>query len=282
MHDTTVIGRGTIRLGVVSFLNARPLIDGLEALEGFELRLAPPSHLLDGLLAGEHDVALCSSIDFQRSPTPLTILPCGILGCDGETLTVRLYSQVPIHRIDEVHCDQDSHTSIALMQILLRETHDIDPRIVPYDARERMAGNQPLEWPQSMLLIGDKVVTDSPPAVRYPHQIDLGALWARHTGLPFVFATWMTGEDVREDVARSAMMVLDHQRRYNHMHLDAIIEREAPARGWPCDLARTYLREYLTFAWSTSRQQGLEHFFARAHEHGLLGSQPLRPLALLS
>jgi len=183
--------RRPIRLGVVSFVNTLPLIDGLENLADVELRFTVPSRLLEQLLDDEVDVALCSAIDYQRSTEPLVILPAGLLGCDGATLTVRLYSSVPLERIERIYCDTDSHTSVVLMQILLKEIYDLAPELIDYHAREHVARNRPIDWPESMLLIGDKVVTDSPPAIRYPHQLDLGAVWVEHTGLPFVFALWM-------------------------------------------------------------------------------------------
>ena len=96
-----------IRIGVVSFVNTLPLIDGLERLRDVELRCTVPSHLLAMLLDEEVDVALCSSIDYQLSAEPLVVLPVGLLGCDGPTLTVRLYSSVPIDEIDEVCRDTD-------------------------------------------------------------------------------------------------------------------------------------------------------------------------------
>ena len=52
-----------IRLGVVSFVNTLPLIDGLENLADIELRHSVPSLLLDQLINGAVDIALCSSID---------------------------------------------------------------------------------------------------------------------------------------------------------------------------------------------------------------------------
>ena len=63
-----------VRLGVVSFVNTLPLIDGLERLADIDLRYSVPSLLMDTLLAGEVDLALCSSIDYQRSPEPLVIV----------------------------------------------------------------------------------------------------------------------------------------------------------------------------------------------------------------
>jgi chorismate dehydratase len=270
--------RRPIRLGVVSFVNTLPLIDGLEKLVDVDLRSTVPSLLLDQLVGGEVDVALCSSIDYQRSDAPLTILPVGLLGCDGSTLTVRLYSTRPLDRISEVYCDTDSHTSVVLMQILLKEQFQIEPRLIDYDARERVADNRPLDWPQAVLLIGDKVVTDSPPAIRYPYQLDLGAAWAERTGLPFVFALWLARRECDPSIIANAAAILDRQRRHNRERLDLIIHRRALSRGWPADLADGYLKQEIAFEWSEQRRVGLELFFDKAVEHGLANHR--RPLEL--
>ncbi len=265
-----------IRLGVVSFLNTLPLIDGLERLTDVVLLQSVPSLLLDQLTSGAVDVALCSSIDYQRSPDPLAILPAGLLGCDGPTLTVRLYSAHPIKEIRRVYCDTDSHTSIALLRILLKEVHGIEPELIDYDAREHVAGNKPIDWPETMLLIGDKVVTDSPPAVRYPHQLDLGAEWVRYTGLPFVFALWMARQDADREAMCAANAILDHQRRHNLQRIDLMIHHKAGPRKWPNDLARDYLKQHIAYEFTERRRAGLELFFEKAHVHGLIPHR--RPL----
>ncbi len=260
---------GDIRIGVVGFVNTLPLIDGLERLREVELRCAVPSHLLGMLLEEEVDVALCSSIDYQLSAEPLVVVPAGLLGCDGATLTVRLYSSVPIDEIDEVCCDTDSHTSVVLMRILFRELYGIDPATIDYDARERVAGKQPPGWPRAMLLIGDKVVTDAPPAPRYPHQLDLGKAWTSWTGLPFVFALWMARRSADPSTIAVAAAVLDRQRRHNAQRLDGIVHRAASEKNWPLDLAGCYLRNKLAFEMTPRRREGLELFFDKAVEHGL-------------
>ncbi|MHC5025703.1 MAG: menaquinone biosynthetic enzyme MqnA/MqnD family protein [Planctomycetota bacterium] len=260
-----------IRLGVVNFINTLPLIDGLEGLADVDLVPTVPSLLIDALLAGEVEIALCSSIDYQRSMEPLVVVPAGQLGCTGPTLTVRLYSQSPIESLARVYADTDSHTSVALLQILLREIYAIDPEIVPYDAREHVANRRPLEWPEAMLLIGDKVVTDSPPAVRYPHQLDLGEAWLGHTGHPFVFAIWMARQSLDAERLHTAFAVLDHQRRHNEERIDRMIHDRAVPRGWPRDLAEVYLKERLDYAPTPERMEGLAIFFRKAHEHGIVG-----------
>ena len=73
----------TIRVGVVNFLNATPLIEGMSAVEGIELVPKVPSDLIGCLERGEVDFALASSIDYQRSSIDLGILPYGVLSSDG-------------------------------------------------------------------------------------------------------------------------------------------------------------------------------------------------------
>src|SRR5580700_5964331 len=111
-----------LRVGAVSFLNSKPLLFGLESDAGMDLTLDVPSRLLDGLAGGRLDVALLPVIDYQRKDA-LRIIPSGGIGCDGPTLTVRIFSPVPIERIDSLACDPDSHTSVALAQVILAERY---------------------------------------------------------------------------------------------------------------------------------------------------------------
>jgi len=254
---------------VVSYLNTLPLIDGLDRLEGLELHHSVPALLIGQLVEGEVEMALCSTVDYQRSPVPLRIVPVGMLGCRGPTLTVRLYSTVPMERIRRVYADTDSHTSIELMRVLLHERFAVQPEILPFNAREAVAAHRLVEYPESMLLIGDKVVSASPLAIRYPHQLDLGAAWFEHTGLPFVFAAWMARADA--DQARIGVLasILDHQRRHNLERIDAMLHRAAAARGWPKDLAGHYLHQCLRFEFTAEARAGLELFFEKAGAMGL-------------
>lgn len=256
------------RVGVVSFLNTLPLIDGLETLADVQLVAAVPSDLIGLLLSGKVDVALCSIIDYQMSPEPLKIVPAGLLGCDGSTMTVRLFSQVPLKRISRIHCDTDSHTSVMLLRVLLHERHRIRPELVGFDARQHRTGDgDDVQWPEAMLLIGDKVVTDSTPAIRYPYQLDLGAEWKELTGLPFVFATWLARRDTE---ASTIAAVLDHQRRHNKERMEHFLRSQAPGHGWPIDLARSYLRDMIRFDWTDDMVRGVERFFSLAHGMGLI------------
>lgn len=268
-----------IRLGIVRYLNTLPLVEGLERLSGLELVPAVPSHLAGMLAEGAVDMALASIVDAVRSSVPLAVVPCGMIGCDGPTLTVRLFSSVPAERVTEVYADTDSHTSVVLCRLLLGILHGQDVRVVNFDARERTTGsasNEPGEWPPAILLIGDKVVTDQTPAVRYPYQMDLGEAWKAATGLPFVYAAWMCrAEDSQSERVRLARAILDRQRRHNRTRLHWIVGRRARERRWPEGLAGRYLGELLRYELGDVERHAAEEFLSRAGSQGLV---PVRRL----
>ncbi len=265
------------RIGCVSYMNTLPLIEGLGKLDDVRLTLTAPSGLAGLLAQGEVDVALVSIIDYQRAEKPLALLPCGMIGCDGPTMTVRVFSRVAPEKITTLHADADSHTSVALASLILMGMGAPKPTIEPFDVDQFRAhkkdGIEQSEdaWPEAMLLIGDKVVTDSPPAVWYPHQIDLGEAWKQQTGLPFVYAAWMTDQErVGDEVVRHACEILDRQRRHNQTRLDWIVNQRAPSRGWPLDAARHYLRSLLRYELAPPYKAGIERFFDMSAQAGLI------------
>src|SRR3954471_8154986 len=222
------------RIGSVSYLNARPLIYGLDARDDVALTLEVPSRLLQGLREDRFDVALLPVIDYQRLDG-LTVVPAGGIGSDGETLTVRIFSRMPIPEIATLACDGDSHTSVALARIILARRYGLRPEFRDLsrasDARD-----------EARLLIGDKVVCEEPAG--FAHQLDLGRAWKEMTGLPFVFATWMARENAElGDLPRR----LAAARERGLENVEAIIARHAGRHGWPADVAHRYLTGYLKF-----------------------------------
>ncbi len=262
-----VSARSRFRVGCVSFLNARPLIEGIDQLDDVDVQFAVPSALLAGLIAGETDVALCPVMDYQASPEPLIIVPVGGIGCDGPTLTVRLFSRRLIAELDEVHVDTDSHTSVQLLRVILARQFDCRPRLRAFDAAASEAGQD------AMLLIGDKVVTRRPDESDYPYQLDLGEAWQAMTGLPFVFAVWMAKRDT--DLG-DLPDVLDRQRRTNAQRIEEMVDRHAAACGWPGDLARRYLGELLRYTVGERELAAIRRFWCYVAELGVIDD--VRPL----
>src|SRR5687768_3915648 len=170
-----------LRIGSVSYLNAKPLIYGLEHAPDLELALDVPSRLLEGLERNRYDVALLPVIDYQRM-AGLVLVPGGGIGCDGPTLTVRIFSHVPVERITRLACDTDSHTSVALARIVLAERYGIRPDFVDatFTGSAPDSGRLSDGVADAQLLIGDKVVCEEPKGFEY--QVDLGGAWKEMTG----------------------------------------------------------------------------------------------------
>jgi chorismate dehydratase len=193
----------------------------------------------------------------------LCIVPCGAIGCDGPTLTVRIFSTVPIGKIESLACDPDSHTSVALARIVLAERFGIRPEFVDLTHAS-----------QARLLIGDKVVCDEPPG--FEHQLDLGAAWKELTGLPFVFAVWTArkGVDLGDLPAQ-----LERAKRQGLSHVDELIARHAVPRGWPAGIALQYLTVYLKFDFGSRQIDAMTRFFQLARKHNLIAGTP-QPIEL--
>jgi chorismate dehydratase len=261
--------RRAVRVGSVSFLNAKPLIEGLEHDPAVELSLEVPSRLLDGMRDGRYDVALLPVIDYQRMEG-LRLLTAGGIGCDGPTLTVRIFSRVPIERVKTLACDTDSHTSVALARILCAELYGAIPEMIPLAPSAFRGASDST----AVLLIGDKVVSEEPPG--FPHQLDLGEAWKRLTGLPFLFAAWMARDGVElHDLPQR----LERAKRSGLENVERIVGREAPPRRWPPDVAHRYLTEHLRFDIGPDQLRAVERFHHLAHRHGALPTPP-RPLAV--
>ncbi len=259
------------RLGVVSFLNTLPIIHGLEKRDDLMLDRAVPSGLVDRVISGQVDVGMCSSIDYLRSPEPLKILRVAPLTCNGRTLTVRVFSTVPLEEARHIHCDTDSHTSVALLRILLKDHWKVDPDIVEFDTRVHHE-----QWPETVMLIGDKVVQNAPSEDTHSCQADLGQIWKNMTGLPFVFALWMARQDACDQLLAHVTETLSASLERNLDNLDELILEHADAHGWPVALAAEYLNGLIKYQLGNNELEGLRTFHGLAVSHGLVDEA--RPL----
>lgn len=232
------------RLGVVSFLNSQPLIDGLCARPDVACRFAVPAALPRLLDDGEVDAALVPIIDVLRGDGRYRVLSDACIGCDGETMTVRVFSQTPPDRVTALHADTDSHTSVNLARVLWRELYGRELEIRPLDASGGLrsaAAAQP-----AVLLIGDKVV--DPARGGFAYEVDLGGAWRAHSGLPFVFAVWAVRRETAEEGNLAELAALLSAARDRGVRRAVEIARDAgPRHGWAPAIAERYLTRCLRF-----------------------------------
>jgi chorismate dehydratase len=250
----------TVRIGAVNYLNTKPLICDLEALApSAELILDVPSRLADRLSAGELDVALIPVIEYFRAGS-YSVVPGIAIASRGPVLSVTLFSKVPWAEIQKVALDEGSRTSVALAQILLRQRHNVTPRIVPLP----MTQNAEDAEADAVLLIGDRAMRACLPG--FAHAYDLGQEWHDWTGLPFVYAFWAVRPGVELGEVAEA---LAESKRRGCSRCGAIAQREAPGLGLDAGFCRRYLSNIIHFDLGPREQAGLHHYYMLACELGL-------------
>lgn len=171
-----------IRLGAVDYLNARPLVYGLEERSDlFDLRFDPPSRCAVLLHEAAIDVGMIPAVEYCRGPQ-YRIVPGMAITSNRTVASVALFSKVPVERIRSIAADTSSRTSNALLRILCAERFGIEPAFTPMapDADSMLAAHD------AALIIGDPALYLDP-AARGVQKIDLGEAWNDMTGLPFVW-----------------------------------------------------------------------------------------------
>src|SRR5436190_14800168 len=109
-----------IRVGAVSYLNAKPLYYRLgELAPRADLIMDLPSRLADRLAAGELDVALIPVVEYLRNGE-YGLVPGIAIASRGPVLSVTLFSRKPWNEVTSIALDEGSRTSAALVQVLSR------------------------------------------------------------------------------------------------------------------------------------------------------------------
>jgi chorismate dehydratase len=249
------------RLGAVDYLNARPLVYGLELRNDlFALRFDVPSKCAALLHEGSIDVGMIPSIEYLRGTAPYRIVAGLGIVSDGPVGSVACFSRRPLEQARSVAVDTSSRTSTGLLRVLCLEGFGVDPEFVPMaPSIEAM-----LARCDAALLIGD-------PALYMDHRaaglskIDLGEQWTALTGLPFVWAFWAGRAGV---LSQEALDALAHARDAGMAASDEIADAYCgPDRA---RLGRAYLRDNIQYALGDRAIAGLRGYYERAVIHGIV------------
>ncbi|MFN7914648.1 MAG: menaquinone biosynthesis protein [Vicinamibacterales bacterium] len=265
-----------VRIGAVTYLNARPLVHGLEKHPRFDVRFDLPARCADLLHAGETDLGLIPSIEFLRAPDgpeSYRVVPEVAITSRGAVASVAIYTTKDMRDVRTVALDTSSRTSVALTRVMCARAFGITPAFSPH------APDLPamLTQADAALVIGDNAlfldagpvrIGDGPaPRTVEVQKIDLGELWLQTTGLPFVYAFWvgragaLTPDDVRALIAtRDASL---RQTR----EIAEFYYPEDPARQ---DVADRYLRDNIKYRLGPDERAGVERFYAYAAELGVV------------
>lgn len=236
-----------IKVGAVSYLNTRPLIDGFEQgmmKDEVELITQYPARLADMLLNDEIDIGL----------VPVAVIPAmkesyiitdHCIGSEGAVASVCIFSDSPLQEVDTVLMDYQSRSSVRLGRILLKHYWKLFPGIKNggADFREQIGGKT------AGLVIGNRALEQRR---TNPYIYDLGEAWKDFTGLPFVFATWVANKQLPADFIRD----FKEATAYGFGHLDRIVA-ENP---YPAYDLKKYYTENISFSLTPEKRKGMELF----------------------
>lgn len=259
--------RGKVRIGAVSYLNARPLVYGMQqglGAERVDLDFDVPSGLAARMAAGELDVALLPIVELACIPDLELVSGLGI-ATRGPARSVLLISRQPLERLQRVALDPESRTSNALARILCAEVWGVRPEFRTVGRSLEAA----LATCDAAVRIGDKALFESPPADFRVH--DLGQVWTDARGLPFVFAAWIARRGVADRRLREIL-------RESYVAGSRAIETIARDYEWngrrDPELARRYLAEHIRFELGEAELQGIRAFFHAARALELIEAVP--------
>ena len=239
------------RIGAVSYLNTRPLLLGFEQsslMDQMELVKDYPAAIAQQLLDGTIDMGL----------VPVAITPLlkeahfvskFCIGTEGEVASVAIFSEVPIDQITHLYLDYQSKTSVRLAQILLKEYWKLEVELLT--AKEGYIND--IKGTIAGVIIGDRALKAR---AQFPYLYDLGSAWVSHTGLPFVFATWIANKHIPEEF----MKAFDAANEYGLQHLDQVIAA-IPSNQKIYDLHQYYTTN-ISYHLTASKRKGMELFLS--------------------
>jgi len=267
------------RLGLVSYLNARPIGYGL--LHGrqsgrFQVVEEAPSVLADELARGELDFALVPSVELARgwlAGRRDAIVPGISISSPGSAESVLFFARAPLGALRRIALDVSSRTSVALLRLLLRRRlrpGAPDPQFLPAEPDLPAM----LERCEGALLIGDRALfarQQHPELVGGLTIHDLGREWNAMTRLPFVFAVW--AGPARENQT----WIIEALQDSLEEGLERIpeIARHHSAGDQPTErVLLRYLSTSIRYDLGRREIRGLETFYRMLSEEGLIEGSP--------
>lgn len=230
------------KLGAIPYLNGLPLIHYLDERP----LLAPPAALVRLLKIGEVDIATAPIVAFFENPD-FTLIPGICIGSNGPVSSVKLFFQDPettIENVRSIYLDMESRTSALLLKVLLKYKYGRDlSKIAFYHP-------MPHREARARLLIGDKAMREVPEAP----PVDLGSEWSSWTGLPFIFAGWISRvPNISDRVIRE----LTQARDKGCAQIASVIPTDT---CFPFAMVKDYLEKNILYTLGPREREGMDLF----------------------
>lgn len=247
-----------IRISAVRYANTYPFIFGL-TVRGFEskaiIETDHPADCAQKLITDRADLGLIpvSVIPLLNKPQ---IISDFCIGANGKVRTVQIMSNCGFEEVEKVYLDYRSRTSVQLIKVIAakywkREFHWMDTS-EGFDF-DHIGGNG------AVVLIGDQCFEYEN---HYKFRCDLAEEWKKFTGLPFVFACWISNKTLPEDFIYDFNEALS----YGVKNIDLVVERFGKSGSITGSELNTYLTENIDFILDADKRKAMNLFIKLQNE----------------
>lgn len=229
-------------IGAVSYLNALPLINGLP----HPVQTATPRELLSQLIQKKLSLAMLSTVCIFQYPELYLVPGMGICS-RGRVESVRLFFNRPNvtpSQLQLVRLSPESNTANMLVQLYLKQ--------VGYRANAPLTDRVDTDA-DAELVIGDTALT----RVDTYGSVDLGQWWWEWTGLPFVFAGWISRSATISKTLHDELLRCKSE---NLADIPRCVASTTAFGAIPRPLQESYLRDSIHYDIGEAELAGLNRF----------------------
>lgn len=240
-----------VKISIVNYTNTLPFKWSLkksDLLNQIDLQEDIPSICGQKLKFGQVDmalmpVAMLAELDHFFIETGFCI------GANGAVDSVKLYSQVPLEDIGTVTLDYQSRSSITLTKVLFRFFWRKEMQYA--DARPGF--EQEINGSNAAVVIGDRTFAMNG---RYAYEYDLASEWKKFTGLPFVFAAWVS----REKMPAAFISEFDAVLAEGVQNIEQAVQEHGPVKNLSAPKTIEYLTQRIDYRLDEGKRKALELF----------------------
>jgi chorismate dehydratase len=239
-------------LGIPPQLITKPLTQTLRTNASFQLVEESRPNIAKQLHEQELSAALVSPFEYAKESSDYRIVPNIAVASSVGGIIVRFREGVKTIR--SLAVDPTYASEIILTKIILAESFDIEPQIVPMMATQEVM----LQKADAALVVGDESFR-----IQMANVIDVVEEWNEMTGLPFVHALWCGRENslAKEEIA----LFQDAQTKGVAGIADLAMQYPLSER----DAVRKHLQSF-TYALDEQDREGLGEFMKYLFYHGIL------------
>ncbi len=254
-----------MKIGLIPYLNLYPLYFYLKK-KGFQFIEGVPTELNQMIRKGQIDVSPSSSVEYLRHPELYSLIPGHSISSRGEVKSIILFSRLPLEKLKgkRILSTYQSGTSVLLLEVLLKRFYNMEFTL------ESSNGSleEGLKRAEAYLLIGD----DALKWLKYNSGLycyDLGLLWQKQTGLPFVYALWIARKEIKKEEMACFTRELDRAKQYALQNLKELALGLKGESFLNTDEIVQYWKG-LSYDFTPEHEKGLELFRSYLLEMGLL------------